>query len=54
MTAQLVERTYHGSGRKFHTVECGECLTVLNSGHHYNEERHAQAAADQHNREAHP
>jgi hypothetical protein len=34
--AAPVERHYT-SGRRFWTVECGTCLIVLNSGHHYGE-----------------
>lgn len=51
--AQLVHSTY-ASGLPYVIVQCDDCGTVMNSGHHYDpREPHAQAAADQHNAEHH-
>lgn len=51
-TARVVNRTY-ASGRLYWTVECDECLVVLNSGHHYNARTLAQRDADEHNAREH-
>ena len=52
--AKLIEGTY-SSGRKYYTVECGECHVVLNSGHHYGplHIHFAYELAEQHNAEHH-
>ena len=54
MTATLNDHTYT-SGKRFCTVECDDCLTVLNSGHHYTDENrhHAETLAARHNAEFH-
>lgn len=48
--AQVIPRQYPTSGRAFFTVECAECLVVLNSGHHYRSSDldHAWRLAAQH------
>jgi hypothetical protein len=56
--ARLDHRTY-ASGLPYVIVQCDDCGTVMNSGHHYDPSepagrRNAQDAADRHNAERHP
>ena len=55
MSAQLVRHEYLASGKPYVTVECRECLVVLNSGYHYRPEHyhHAERLAAEHNAEEH-
>jgi hypothetical protein len=43
------------SQRSYYTVQCDECLVVLNSGHHYEDEskHYALKLADEHNSTTH-
>ena len=52
MSAALVQRKYNSTGTAFFTVECRECFTVLNSGHHYLQDGkvHAERLAAEHNK----
>ena len=62
MPARLVDSAHRdGYGRaeldeRFCTVQCDECLVVLNSGHHYIDDarHHAVNLARKHNLEHHP
>jgi len=51
MSAKLVQGKYNSTGATFYTVECRECFTVLNSGHHYlpDGKVHAERLAEEHN-----
>lgn len=40
--ADVIEHHY-ASGRRYFTVECSTCMTVLNSGHHYDDANHQHA-----------
>jgi hypothetical protein len=53
--ARIVRHTY-SHGEVFLTVQCDDCLVVLNSGHHYgaDHERFAAALAIGHNQNVHP
>lgn len=53
--AYLHQHHYHASGVRYVTVQCDDCLVVLNSGHHYDDDarHHAQALADEHNARHH-
>lgn len=55
MSARILTHQYHLTGRNYFTVQCDECLVVLNSGHHYadNELAHAADLASAHNAEQH-
>lgn len=54
MSASVREHQY-AAGSFFYTVECDECLTILNSGHHYppGQRPFADALAEAHNAEHH-
>lgn len=53
--ATIQTHEYSLTGRKYFTVQCDQCLVVLNSGHHYaeNELAHAAELANEHNTQHH-